>query len=179
MRLALLLPPILALSGGAMACAAVIGVDGDYVEGNIGGGGAAGAGTAGAPTGGTGAGASGGSGGATSSGGGGSGTAGAGGSERPNGAPCSEAEQCEHNRCVDAVCCENACDGLCERCDAPDELGRCTAVPEGENPDGDCDAEALQACTGDGACKGLPGAACSNNGQCLSGSCDQPSDTCN
>jgi hypothetical protein len=164
-----------------MACSAVLGIDGDYVEGGAGG-------MAGAPNGGSGTGANGGSGGTHAGGGssagggassGGAPTTGGGGvGPLPLGAPCTDRDQCEAERCVDDVCCDNACDDLCESCDQTESLGECTPIPAGENPDGDCDVGDLQACTGGGACKGLPGAPCSSNGQCLSGECNQQSDSC-
>ncbi|MEZ4229571.1 MAG: DNRLRE domain-containing protein [Polyangiaceae bacterium] len=66
----------------------------------------------------------------------------------PNGNACTEARQCSSNQCVDGVCCNAACNGQCEACDVPGNVGTCSAVTGA--PHG-----ARTACVGDGsACNG-------------------------
>ena len=90
----------------------------------------------------------------------------------PNGAACSGDEQCQSGHCVDNTCCDTACDGQCERCDAPGMVGVCTPVigkPVGSRP----------ACGDDGTgcagtCDGSNRASCSYPGQsvpCGAASC--------
>lgn len=73
-------------------------------------------------------------------GGGGTGT-------RALGASCSAPNQCESGFCVDDVCCESACDDLCETCGAT--AGTCTAHDAGTDPDDDCGAAV---CVASGDC---------------------------
>jgi hypothetical protein len=47
----------------------------------------------------------------------------------PAGQGCSAADQCTSGQCVDGVCCNSACAGACDRCDA--NPGVCTPVPAG------------------------------------------------
>jgi hypothetical protein len=66
----------------------------------------------------------------------------------PQGGACSSDLQCGTGFCVDGVCCDSACDGQCQACDAPDSVGTCAPVkgaPHGQRP----------ACAGDGSkCSG-------------------------
>jgi hypothetical protein len=159
----------------AASCAAVIGVDGDFVEGPWGGAGGTGAQDGGtAAAGGSGASTTTGAGGATTTTTGGGGAAG---TDRPDGVPCDEAEQCDSRRCEDGVCCATACDGTCEICNQAGALGTCTLVQAGEDPAGDCAEQPLRACDGDGSCSGLTGAECGDDGDCISRDC-RPNDTC-
>jgi hypothetical protein len=43
----------------------------------------------------------------------------------PNGASCSDGAQCASEICVDAVCCDRACDGPGERCNLAGRIGTC------------------------------------------------------
>lgn len=52
----------------------------------------------------------------------------------PNGEECGAAAECESTFCVDGVCCESACDGPNEICDAPEERGMCVASGAGPQP---------------------------------------------
>lgn len=70
-----------------------------------------------------------------------------------NGEPCIEAADCTSNNCVDDVCCDVACDGVCESCAAADTCGTdgtCAPITAGTDPDSECNAP--QTCFG-GACQ--------------------------
>jgi hypothetical protein len=54
--------------------------------------------------------------------------------------------------CADGVCCDRACDGVCERCDAPGTAGTCTPVKDAE--DGPICTGAPRRCNAEGACVG-------------------------
>lgn len=45
------------------------------------------------------------------------------------GASCADGKDCESGRCADGVCCNEACDGVCMRCDAHGARGTCVAAP--------------------------------------------------
>lgn len=55
---------------------------------------------------------------------------------------------CATGFCIDGVCCDTACDGVCEGCDV--DAGTCTPHPQGTDPDDDC---APLTCNGEGACE--------------------------
>jgi hypothetical protein len=63
--------------------------------------------------------------------------------EGDNGDPCAEDGQCASGHCVDDVCCQTACDGACQVCDASGD-GACTTVADG----GACGDDAI-CCAGD------------------------------
>ena len=74
-----------------------------------------------------------------------------------NGAACSAAIQCMSNFCVDGLCCESACTGLCMACSntktgAGD--GRCRAVAAATDPDNECAVDAQTSCAKNGLCDG-------------------------
>ncbi|MBJ75143.1 MAG: hypothetical protein CMN31_28075 [Sandaracinus sp.] len=55
------------------------------------------------------------------------------------GDPCTASNQCSGSlQCVDGVCCSSACTGTCEACNVPGSEGTCSAVPDGEDPAGEC-----------------------------------------
>jgi hypothetical protein len=74
------------------------------------------------------------------------------------GQPCGNDDECTGNtNCVDDVCCQSACDGLCQGCSnaltgAAD--GTCAPIPQGTDPDDDCDAGSCVTgqCDGAGQC---------------------------
>jgi len=59
---------------------------------------------------------------------------------------CGAHAECITGQCIDGVCCDQACDGLCEACDVVGSIGLCTAVgsglPHGGRP----------SCSGVGVC---------------------------
>lgn len=54
------------------------------------------------------------------------------------GVPCGNGSECNSTICVDGVCCDKACDGTCEACNVAGNVGRCAAVPAGQDPDKEC-----------------------------------------
>ncbi|WP_437669500.1 Kelch repeat-containing protein [Sorangium sp. So ce131] len=80
------------------------------------------------------------------------------------GQACADGSDCLSGSCADGVCCEDDCTGTCERCGAD---GACRPVPEGTDPDAECDpgetaCGAPGLCDGAGACQRPPppGIAC-------------------
>ena len=45
----------------------------------------------------------------------------------PNGSSCTDAVDCMSDNCVEGVCCDTACDGPAESCNAPGRQGTCIA----------------------------------------------------
>jgi cysteine-rich repeat protein len=57
------------------------------------------------------------------------------------GADCDASAQCKSGFCVDDVCCESICTGLCQGCASDltdDEDGQCTSITSGQDPDDEC-----------------------------------------
>ncbi len=76
---------------------------------------------------------------------------------------CTLASECKSGFCVEGVCCDRACDGVCESCALAEAPGVCTPVPAARDPKGTCSAGASCAhtCDGHGSCIGaLPGSQC-------------------
>jgi hypothetical protein len=79
---------------------------------------------------------------------------------RPLGATCSASlggADCVSGRCVDGVCCENACNGTCMACaqvKTGQANGRCAPVRNGTDPDNECSREDPSTCGRDGQCDG-------------------------
>lgn len=67
-----------------------------------------------------------------------------------NGSPCTTPGQCQSGFCVDGVCCNNACTGLCRACDVSGSIGTCAYVLSNSDPDNECPS--TQVCNGSGAC---------------------------
>lgn len=82
--------------------------------------------------------------------------------------------------CVDGVCCNGLCDGLCQRCDDPLSKGVCIPISSGQDPKNECTGSDV--CDGLGGCVKQQGGTCMIDGDCLSGvcednvCCDQPCD---
>lgn len=94
------------------------------------------------------------------------------GTNRPDGTPCADNDECEHDHCVDNVCCDDDCPERCRGCaqaltGEPD--GTCAPVTAGTDPNGDCETD--QVCDGEAHCIRAPGAECDHNDQCLSDTC--------
>ncbi|MFO0588354.1 MAG: hypothetical protein U0441_12470 [Polyangiaceae bacterium] len=85
------------------------------------------------------------------------------------GNPCQNNGQCSSGFCVDTVCCNSACVGLCQRCNDAGNNGLCIATLAGQDPDNECPG--ADACNGQGACAKQTGGTCSLDIECLSGVC--------
>ncbi len=104
--------------------------------------------------------------------------------EQPNGEACTLPFQCASGICVDGVCCDDACDGLCEAClgaetGGPD--GTCAPVTAGTDPAAECLDDGSPSCglngtCADGACASYAGPGCTptpcaDGSECGSGFC--------
>ena len=85
------------------------------------------------------------------------------------GDPCVENADCENDQCVDSFCCNHACRGTCESCNQPGMEGSCQPIPEGTDPDTECDTD--EACDGSDECKGVQGTDCEGPADCISNQC--------
>ena len=70
------------------------------------------------------------------------------------GLQCAQGDECASGHCVDGVCCEAACDGVCEFCALEDHEGHCRAAPEGQDPRDDCPEDLVGSCNFSGVCSG-------------------------
>jgi hypothetical protein len=66
---------------------------------------------------------------------------------------------CPSGYCVDGYCCNSACTGTCEACDISGSIGTCTKVPNGQDPDNECN-------TGSTSSDGCRGNYCDGTGVC-------------
>jgi hypothetical protein len=101
--------------------------------------------------------------------------------KQANGTPCTTADQCASGHCVDAVCCDSACAGLCQACSAAKKGqgsdGTCGAIASGQDPDGECPGAST--CNGAGGCTDLcAGVTCDDGNDCTVDSCDPATGTC-
>jgi hypothetical protein len=66
---------------------------------------------------------------------------------------------CRSGFCIDGVCCDTACDGLCQACTAKltgsGTDGRCGPVQAGTDPDEECRDDGVATCEANGLCDGL------------------------
>jgi hypothetical protein len=93
-----------------------------------------------------------------------------------NGQPCVFDAGCQAGHCVDHVCCDQPCDGQCQRCDLAGVVGTCSPIINAD-PDGECVG-------GGGTCAGTcqvggcsyPGndVSCDVCSACSSGQCSVP-----
>lgn len=91
-----------------------------------------------------------------------------------NGVGCVAPTDCISGNCVDGVCCDTACDGICESCSQTGLVGQCSPAMAGTDPDNDCAAKLPPLPDGgtndDGGMSMVPPVA-DNPGACA-GSCD-------
>lgn len=73
---------------------------------------------------------------------------------KPNGESCDSDEQCDSGLCIDQVCCDTACDGMCEACNVAGKVGTCSPIPSGADPDDECEDEGAETCGKNGSCDG-------------------------
>ncbi|MBI5509333.1 MAG: hypothetical protein HY903_11325 [Deltaproteobacteria bacterium] len=95
----------------------------------------------------------------------------------PLGNPCGTVDvACATGLCMDGVCCDSACDGLCETCVAGSDTGDgddglCAPIPAGQDPY-DLDCPGPTACDGNRGCfAALQGEACEQSYECTTGAC--------
>ena len=100
-----------------------------------------------------------------------------------NGTMCTVSGDCASGYCVDGVCCDTACNGTCQTCNATNSVGTCKFSDPGTNPRNECTASAASSCGTDGTCDGA--GACRKwvaGTQCLAASCSnaqlQAASTC-
>jgi hypothetical protein len=76
-----------------------------------------------------------------------------------NGAPCTAASQCASGFCADGVCCDAACNGLCQACTIAKKSsganGVCGPAFGGTDPDNECAQQAQSTCGTNGSCNGV------------------------
>ena len=70
------------------------------------------------------------------------------------GQTCTTNPQCASGFCVDGVCCNNKCDGVCARCDLAGKVGECSPIPTGSDPDNECPTDSESTCGRTGFCSG-------------------------
>jgi len=77
-----------------------------------------------------------------------------------DGESCAANEDCASLSCVDGVCCNTPCDGACESCDSPGQVGKCTPHAYGTDPENECGTPACYSgtqerffCDGASACQ--------------------------
>ena len=77
--------------------------------------------------------------------------------DESNGTGCSSPTQCQSGFCVDGVCCDSSCSGVCAACTAAKKRagqdGVCGTVAADTDPDNDCAASTVL-CGADGLCDG-------------------------
>lgn len=79
--------------------------------------------------------------------------------DQANGATCSAGTQCQSGFCVDGVCCNGACGGVCLACSAATKAsgvddGICDFAKNGSDPHDNCQAQGAPTCQQDGECDG-------------------------
>jgi hypothetical protein len=84
------------------------------------------------------------------------------------GDPCTNGDVCLSTFCVDGICCDSACDGLCYSCNL---YGSCEYVEKyGEDYSPQCLGASL--CNGGGVCRLRDGEVCSASIECVSTKCE-------
>jgi hypothetical protein len=74
---------------------------------------------------------------------------------KQDGQACTQSSECQHNHCVDGICCDQACTDACWSCTLGGSLGRCTAVAAGTTePHAKCAVTAQSTCSTNGKCDG-------------------------
>jgi hypothetical protein len=92
------------------------------------------------------------------------------------GTPCNSENDCQPNACIDGVCCDSNCDGVCRSCTVAGSIGKCSVLAAGDEDPGVCDG--TKACSGDTKkCSFKNGQPCTDNNQCLSANCS-PENIC-
>jgi hypothetical protein len=76
-------------------------------------------------------------------------------SKKGNGSACGNAYECITGQCIDGVCCNNGCTGLCRTCNRAGLQGTCSNVLNNTDSDHECGG-LCQVCNGSGGCKNTP-----------------------
>jgi hypothetical protein len=92
------------------------------------------------------------------------------------GAPCESANHCKSGACVDGVCCDSPCSGVCQACSAALKGqgvdGVCDFVKGGLDLKAECATIGAGDCQGDGVCNGAGTCASPTSGNvCAAGTC--------
>jgi hypothetical protein len=92
--------------------------------------------------------------------------------KKSNGASCGSGCECATGNCVDGVCCNTACAGVCVACNLTGQIGTCSPRPVGTDPENGCgnyacDVNGICATT----CSGCPATTCKAANQCVAGAC--------
>jgi MYXO-CTERM domain-containing protein len=79
--------------------------------------------------------------------------------KRADGQACELGSECANGFCIEGICCDTRCDGLCQSCRASEkadgmEDGTCGPAAEGTDPHDDCTADDPASCDKDGSCDG-------------------------
>jgi alpha-tubulin suppressor-like RCC1 family protein len=88
-----------------------------------------------------------------------------------DGQPCGAPDDCVSNQCADGVCCNAACDGICEHCNAPPEVGTCALYER----DPACISQTNFECVAQNRCRlpmTEPALACRADADCDSDHCE-------
>ncbi|HET6149456.1 MAG TPA: cellulose binding domain-containing protein [Polyangia bacterium] len=92
--------------------------------------------------------------------------------KKPLGATCMLAGECGSNLCEQGVCCDVPCSGTCKSCALAGSAGKCSNVPDGQDPLGQCPVDDPSTCKRDGTCNGAGACRSYTAGtQCVRGSC--------
>jgi hypothetical protein len=92
--------------------------------------------------------------------------------KKSQGQMCGGDNQCFTGACADAVCCDVMCAGVCNSCNVAGNVGSCTFIPAGQDPDDECLGNGgTDVCNGAAACGKLTGSACAAGVDCASGKC--------
>ena len=92
--------------------------------------------------------------------------------KKNNGQPCATAGECGSGYCMDFVCCDTACTGLCRSCALVGSAGKCTGLAKGQpDPSGLVPCAGAMSCDGAGGCKKVDGQPCKKGAECASGHC--------
>jgi hypothetical protein len=77
---------------------------------------------------------------------------------KSDGAACAVGDECVSSYCADGVCCDTACNGLCQACSAAKKggglSGQCDVIAAATDPDSECTAQPSSTCGQDGFCNG-------------------------
>jgi hypothetical protein len=99
--------------------------------------------------------------------------------QQASGSACNRDVACATGLCVDGVCCASKCDGQCQACDVPGQVGNCVAIkgkPHGLRSD--CTKDSSDACKSL-ACDGTNTASCAATvGPCGNYACDDGEKVC-